>query len=168
VEIRIDFEALVKLQAQMRQAPHVVREELLKAMTEADAKIEAQVKELAPRGASGDLQRSVIGQEREVGPFGVEGLVTSPLNYVVPVELGTKPHFPPVEALIDWVKAKLGVTGDKEARSVAFLVARKISRRGTKGQAMFEKTLEHMTPEIHAIFGAAQDRIAERILRGDG
>lgn len=167
MEIRIDFSALMQLQAQLRQAPGVVREELLAAMTEADAKLEAQVKELAPRGATGDLQRSVIGQERAVGPFGVEGLVASPLNYAPPVELGTKPHFPPVEALIDWVKAKLGVTGDKEARSVAFLVARKISRRGTKGQAMFEGALEHMTPEINAVFEAAQARIADRILGGN-
>ena len=166
MEIRIDFNALVTLQGQMRQAPHVVREELLAAMTEADGKLEAQVKELAPRGASGDLQRSVIGEERAVGEFGVEGLVASPLSYAPPVELGTKPHFPPVEALIDWVKAKLGVTGDKEARSVAFLVARKISRRGTQGQKMFEGALEHMIPEVNAIFSAAQDRIAARILGG--
>lgn len=166
MEIRIDFSALTTLQGQLRQAPAVVREELLAAMTEADGKLEAQVKMFAPRGASGDLQRSVIGEERQVGEFGVEGLVTSPLNYAPPVELGTRPHFPPVEALIDWVKAKLGITGDKEARSVAFLVARKISRQGTKGQKMFEGSLEHMTPEITAIFEAAQQRIAARILGG--
>lgn len=36
---------------------------------------------------------------------------------------------PPVAALISWVKHKLGIK-DEEARSVAFLIARAIGRRG--------------------------------------
>jgi hypothetical protein len=55
----------------------------------------------------------------------------------VPVELGTRPHFPPVDALMDWVKVKLGISSPTEARRVAFLVARKIAARGTQGAFMF-------------------------------
>lgn len=162
MEIAIDFSALTTLQAQLRKAPDVVRQELLAAMTEADGKLEEQVKELTPR-ASGGLKSSIIGEEK-VREFGVEGLIGSPLNYAMPVELGTRPHFPPVDALVDWVKLKFGISSEKEARGVAFLVARKISRAGTRGQNMFADSLRHLEPEIRMIFDAAQQRIAARII----
>jgi hypothetical protein len=163
VEFSIDFTALTTLQAQIRKSPGIVRQELLAAMTEVDGKLEAQMKELMPRH-TGMLKGSIIGEEKLKGEFGVEGYVGSPLNYAVPVDLGTRPHFPPVEALIDWVKDKFGISNEKEARGVAFLVARKISRVGTKGQNFSEETLRHMEPEIRAVFGAAQQRIAARII----
>jgi hypothetical protein len=33
----------------------------------------------------------------------VIGVVGSPLAYALPVEIGTRPHFPPVAAILDWV-----------------------------------------------------------------
>lgn len=161
MEIAIDFSALTALQAQLRKAPEIVREELLAAMTKADAMLLVAAKTLTPR-ASGQLKRSIISEER-VKEFGVEGLVGSPLNYVTPVELGTKPHFPPIEPLIDWVKTRLGVS-EKEARGVAFLVARKISVKGTQGAQMFAQTLDSHRQQIDDIFAQAQQRIAARII----
>lgn len=165
MEIRIDFERLTQLREQLAKNAQVVREELLAAVTEADALLLREVKERTPR-ASGTLRSSALAVERVTGPFGVEGLVGSPLNYAAPVELGTKPHFPPVDALVDWVKTKLGIQEEKEARGVAFLVARKISREGTKGAAMFGEALGDMQPQVEAIFVRAQDRIATRLLGG--
>jgi len=51
--------------------------------------------------------------------------------YGVAVREGTRPHFPPYRALIPWVIRKLGISNEKEAARVAYLVARKISRVGT-------------------------------------
>ena len=65
----------------------------------------------------------------------------SPAIYGESVEAGTKPHFPPVAPIRHWVERKLGITG-KEAGSVAFLIARAISKRGTKGAGMFEKSFD--------------------------
>ncbi len=56
------------------------------------------------------------------------------------VRMGTRPHFPPYRELIPWVTAKMGYTGSK-ASSVAFLVARKISRFGTKPNRYHERAL---------------------------
>jgi hypothetical protein len=159
--IEIDFSELQRLQAQMAQSPNVVREELLTAMTEADLLVEREVKERTPH-AHGLLRDSIRGVETVVG-LGVEGFVGTSLSYVQPVELGTRPHFPPVEALIDWVKVKLGIQSDREARGVAFLIARKIAAKGTKGAEMFAHTLQAVEAQVRAIFSRAQDRIAARL-----
>lgn len=158
----IDLAALNRLDAQMRQAPEAVTAELMAAMTEADLLVLREVQERTPR-AQGTLRSSEHHVERLRGPFAVEGLVGSPLNYAQPVELGTRPHFPPVEALIDWVKVKFGISDERLARSAAYLVARKISRVGTKGAAMFGDALAACEPQLAEIFGGAQARIAARI-----
>ena len=81
----------------------------------------------------------------------------------MPVELGTKPHFPPIEPLIDWVKARLGISTEKEARGVAFLIARKIAVRGTAAQHPFGLTFQAVEAQVFDIFDRATGRIAERL-----
>lgn len=160
-EIHIDFAQLTQLEAQMASSPSVVEQELTAAVAEADLLIEREIKDAWPT-ASG-LSRSSITHVETVAGLHVEGFVGSTLNYVQPVDLGTRPHFPPVEALIDWVRTKLGVASDKQARGIAFLIARKIARQGTKGAHVFDEALERLTPQLERIFGAAQARIASRL-----
>lgn len=162
MKISIDYSAVTSLQEKLRRSPDVVREELLEAMAEADGKLQRQVADLTPK-ASGLLKGSITSEET-VTEFGVVGIIGSPENYVIPVELGTRPHFPPVEKLIDWVKLRFPGKSETEARSIAFLVARKISRKGTKGEKMFAGALRQLEPEIETIFKAATQRIAARIL----
>lgn len=45
------------------------------------------------------------------------------------------------EVLFRWVRKKLGVA-EKEVRSVAFLIARKIRARGTRSQPFFSNAIE--------------------------
>ena len=158
--IEIDYASVEQVAAVFERAPDIAREELLAAMTEADALLEREVREATPT-AHGLLRAGMFHTE-QVSETGVIGVVGSPLNYAEPVELGTRPHFPPIAPLIDWVRVKLGVP-EKEARGVAFLVARKIARSGTKGAFMFTKTLRAQEAAVQAIFHAALERIAERI-----
>ncbi|HWR17122.1 MAG TPA: hypothetical protein VN577_19995 [Terriglobales bacterium] len=65
-------------------------------------------------------------------------------KYVLPVETGTRPHFPPITPLMLWVKQKFGVGDEQAARSIAFAVAQKIAKRGTKGAFMFQKATEKL------------------------
>ena len=52
-------------------------------------------------------------------------------SYIYQLVHGRKPgKFPPVQALRDWVRAKLKVD-EKKVNSVAYLVGRKIARHGT-------------------------------------
>jgi len=93
------------------------------------------------------------------------GKVFTPMAHGLPVELGTRPHWPPIEPIADWVVAKLGVPR-AEAGSVAFLVARKISRKGTEGAHMFEKNFSEQTGQITNMLLAALDRITTRLESG--
>lgn len=72
----------------------------------------------------------------------VEGKIfssDSPVK-VASVETGRSPgRPPPISNIESWVNRKLGI-GGAEGRSVAFLIARSIGRRGTKpGAGMFRK-----------------------------
>lgn len=69
--------------------------------------------------------------------FNFYGEVFTDSIYGPPVEYGRKPgKQPPTDAIEAWVRRKLGVDAT-EARSVAYLIARAIGRRGTQGTFMF-------------------------------
>lgn len=161
----IDVQGLKEITVAMRRAPQMVVEELENATTEADMLLEREVKERMPTGAH-QLLRASVFHEETVSGFGVQGLVGTPMSYAVPVEIGTKPHFPPIEPLIDWVKAKFGLTSEKAARGAAFAVAKKISQRGTVGQFPFQLTFLAQTEQIERIFAQARDRIGARLVNG--
>ena len=98
-------------------------------------------------------------------PIDITGRVFNNVPYLGPVEMGTAPH--PVsregrDSLALWAKRKLGV-GDVEAKSIAFLIARKIAQRGSKGAFMLTRTWETSKSDVVAIFDAAMRRIAEEL-----
>lgn len=62
----------------------------------------------------------------------LEVIVTAGAKYTRAVDEGTKPHFPPFEALIPWAK-RHPMAGVKPEAS-AFLIARAISKRGSKAR----------------------------------
>ncbi len=75
--------------------------------------------------ASASLKASV-SQTGNTLSISIEGL-----DRIVFVDRGRAPgKRPPIEAIIGWVKRKLGVSEDK-ARGIAFVVARKIGNEGT-------------------------------------
>ena len=112
--------------------------------------LEREVKERTPKGATNALVGSIAAQLPTVEPGGVCGQVGTALNYAESVELGTRPHFPPVAPLADWARAKLGLSEDDAAR-VAFAIARKISQHGTKGAFMFTNAVEATREQIEAM-----------------
>jgi hypothetical protein len=97
--------------------------------------------------------------------FDVLGTVFNPMGYAVVRERGRRPGWPPREPIEYWVRRKLGISGDKEVRSVAFLVARKIARVGTTGAAMAHKGVEKVEPAIQARFRAGLDVVLQRLSR---
>ena len=158
--VRIESFGFVRVADMLQAAPQIAREELLAAMTESDLFLQGEVVERTPT-AHGTLRSSVFTEERVNGDS-VLGVVGSPLSYATYVELGTRPHFPPIEPLIDWVKTKLGVV-DKEARGVAFLIARAIAARGTLAVGMFNRAFAYARPQIDRRFDQAFERITQRM-----
>lgn len=93
-------------------------------------------------GKDAVFSRTFVGSIRGevVGPFGnvTSGIIGSPLPYALVLEEGRRAgrRFPPPEPIARWVRRKLGVPEEK-VRGVAFVVARKIARRGTRPRHIF-------------------------------
>lgn len=72
-------------------------------------------------------------------------------HYLKFIELGTKPHWPPPQPMIEWVKNKKlptkESTGNKSLpteKQLAYLVSRKISEVGTKPVPVIAETQEEL------------------------
>jgi hypothetical protein len=152
-----------QLTAAWNQAPELAGQDLSRFMHAATLYLEGEVQERTP-AAHGTLKTSWTNDVDGAG-MNVIGIVGTPLAYAVPVELGTKPHFPPVDALLDWVKIRFGVP-EAEARNIAFLVARKIASKGTEGAFMLERALDAAEPELDRRFAQLLDGLASRLAPG--
>jgi hypothetical protein len=118
----------------------------------------------APSNAFGEFAGSVTaavggsrgaaigsGAQRQDAVLGSVFLAPPADRYGLFVEVGTRPHFPPPAALEGWVRRRLGIRGDREAREVAFLIGRKIARTGTKGHFFFERALRENESRVVAV-----------------
>lgn len=121
----------------------------------------------SPRGVSagaGGFAGSISNELRGT-PARRQAVVSSSVFYAPIVEKGRRPgRRPPLEPIRLWVVRKLGVN-QKNAREVAFLVARKIGRRGWEGKHPFERAAKQLLPVARQRFESLQARIG-RLLQG--
>lgn len=164
MDVQIDIQGWAELDAAWQKAPEIVREELTAAMWQAEMLLERETKELTPVGVggAGGLRGSIHAQEPEVLAGSVIGVTGTALNYAVPVELGTKPHWAPIQPLIDWVQHRLGITGE-EAESVARRVQFGIARHGTPAVGMFHRAFGKNRAQVTTMFDQARNRIVARL-----
>ena len=102
----------------------------------AKAKMEAPI-------TYGDLRGSIQMRPATLDLRGVVGHWGSfNLNYPIYVELGTRPHFPPVDMLKEWARRKLG------DENLAFPVALKIAREGTKPNPFLMPAADQEYPKL--------------------
>lgn len=89
--------------------------------------------------------------------------VTMDLNdYWKYLEYGTRPHWPPREAILNWVRIKpvlprpneLGRTPTEN--QLAYLISRKIAKEGTQASHGLERTKD-------AVIGAYRDKLAKAL-----
>ncbi|MCH2092724.1 MAG: hypothetical protein MK141_14265 [Pseudoxanthomonas sp.] len=167
MEIRLDVREVEALRVLWQRAPQIVGEELYRAAVESDLYFKGELQQQLPRGAGGlsggaGLVGSIFTEEQLLAD-NVIGITASALPHAEYVEVGTRPHFPPLQPLEDWVQAKLGITEDSERRSVAFLIARKISRVGTKGDGTWARVAEAGEPEVMRRYAEGVDRVLDRL-----
>ena len=160
MHISIGVDSAVAISRAWATHPHLVTDELETAMLSSLLYLEGQTAERTPVNL-GTLRRSYTSQ---VSTFidAVFGTMSSPVTYALPIEMGTKPHFPPLEPLINWVEAKLGLYGD-EAEGAARGIQRKIGRFGTPGYGMARFALIDGQATIRAEFDDAAERITARL-----
>lgn len=91
------------------------------------------------------------------------GEVVNPILYGLPVEEGRKPgKMPPVSAIELWVIRK-GIAPRGESRGVAYMIARAIGRRGTKGAYMFRDGFNAALPTIKKLWSDLPGRVVRRL-----
>ena len=141
---------------------NIMRQEYRRAVTELVIVGETIVSENTPVGVTGQLRAGVTGKviTHNLGVV----IETGPgAKYVDAVEGGRSPgRFPPVDAIMLWVKRKLRVPPGK-LKSVAFLVGRKIAKKGIKGKHMFRKAEAKMVGRIKRRIDIASKVIERRL-----
>ncbi len=105
--------------------------------------------------AFGNLRGSLQPDTTVIGDL-IIGRVTSNLPYAQWVELGSEPHWVPIDPLKLWAKRKLG------DESLAYAVQRAIARRGTKGHFMFREGFKEVRGQVYKLFEIAIDKIMTR------
>lgn len=84
------------------------------------------------------------------------------------IENGTKPHFPPIEAIERWITVKhiIPTTNSGKVpttRQLAFLIARGISKNGTKPTKLLQKTIDGADDLINLIVDEIAKQLQEEI-----
>jgi phage gpG-like protein len=145
-ELRLELKGLREEQARMTKiVADLHGEPMLEGMRNATLLVTRDAKRFAPVD-TGRLRASIIPEIRVSGPTQIQGVVGSNVEYAPFVELGTKPHWPPVGALEVWAR-RHGIS--------AFLVARAISRRGTKAVKYLERAFDQNISRIVGYIDAA-------------
>lgn len=160
MQLVLDAGSLDVLAHAFEQFPEYARQELLVFGHSATQYLQGEVIDRTP-AAEGALRDSAFTHVEEL-PTGMIGVVAMSSPYVEAVEIGTKPHMPPIAPLEQWVKTKLGLSGKEGARA-ARGIQWKIYHHGTKGAHMFERTLEAGAAEVERLFAATMRRLADRL-----
>lgn len=163
----MQFAVEVRMSPMFDRASDVVRDEMQAAASWGLQEIRSEIIPRTP--ANFNVLRN--GNQIELHGESVDllGRVYNNTPYGIPVELGTNPH--PVsragrESLVLWVRRKLGVSDEKEVRSVAFLIARAISRRGSKAWHMYRDGVAAAKGRVQARFAEVPGRIIRRLQGG--
>lgn len=111
------------------------------------------------RIATGELIRSVQARiEQDGNTWEVSLDVAAYWKYV---EYDTRPHWPPPDAIREWIVAKPVIPRPLKSgklptvQQLAFLIGRKIARVGTTGSHTLRHTVEELNAEWEARIGAA-------------
>ena len=164
-----------KIPRGLQNARQIIREESLVAANKTAVVLKGAAQLDSPIGATATLRNSwvrtaaqalpggrrVVANVFPAGAGGIEALV---------INDGAKPHRPPIDNLMPWVRVVLGIDDAKEQRRAAFRISRAISRRGlpsdrNRGRlGLFDRTLERINAKtVPVISRQLEVKIARRL-----
>lgn len=149
------------------KAPEIFYRELTAAMYEATFLLEGEVKKNTPQGVfgtQGGLVSTIHGEVQGKGTPVQKGIIGHQSKYGDVIEKGRRPGqtWPPEGSLIRWIEVKMGVDSTT-AKSIEFLVRRKIGRKGFPGAHMFEKAFNENMGRLESIFDKYGFKIARAL-----
>lgn len=140
----------------------VMGSEARRTMQQSVDVVEAQVAAYTPVN-TGTLRAGTTTDILGAG-FNIQGVVMNPVMYALPVEEGRKPgRMPPVGAIQLWVIRK-GIGNRNDSQSTAFMIARAIGRRGTKGAYMFKRGYQAALPTVKKLWADFPGRVVRRLV----
>lgn len=149
MDIQFEIPHIDEITAVFKQAPAITADEMNKAIKQVIMVFLAQSRIEAP------VDRGFLrGPGMQVSFGFLKGVLRNTAEYAFWVHEGTDPHFPPVSAIEPWARRH---------KIPAFLVARKIAERGTKGVPFFQLALDKKDREADTIFASALERIINRL-----
>lgn len=167
--LQIQLPGLDRLQQGLQRAPRRLETEL-EAAVEQSVHLAAQEVARRTPADQGRLRSAIQGEVRR-SAHSVTGTVTAgDVGYAPFVEYDTALHFPPLAPLEEWVQhrglqapSRGGKPPKHPARAIAFLIARKIARQGTKGAHMFRDGARTAFPRARRIFSQAVSEWLRRL-----
>lgn len=165
--MRLNAKIQVKGEFFEGKAPEIVQSEMYDAVYEAVLFLVAKIKPLVPigvYGAKGGLLSTISEEMHGKGTPHIKGIVTHGSKYGDVIEKGREPgkRWPPEGSLLRWIEVKFGV-GETEAKSIEFLVRKKIGEKGFKGAHMFERAFNENFNRLDDIFSRRGFRIAKEL-----
>ena len=137
--IEVDIRGLEEAQ---RKAEQVVTEmfgpPMLEAMRDSTLYVQRDARRYAPVD-TGRLRASITPSIRS-DKTGIQGVIGSNVVYAPYMELGTRPHWPPISALETWAR-RHGMS--------AYQVALAIATRGTKARRYLQRAIEDNASRIY-------------------
>lgn len=124
---------------------------MINAMRDATLIIDRDAKKNAPVD-TGRLRASITPEVTSQGEI-VTGVVGSNVTYAPFVELGTRPHWPPLAALEVWARRH---------HTSAFVVARSIALHGTPAKEFLKKAFDDNKEKVERRIGQAVEAIVKQ------
>lgn len=153
--INFRLEGAPELTRRLAGAARIVSAEEQRAMTTSLLLVEASARRNA-RTDTRQLMNSIVSRQRQVGSTLI-GEVGPSARHGIYVERGTRPHWPPVAALVGWAR-RHGVS--------PYAVQRAIARRGTRARPFMAPAWASNARRVEALFAAAGARIVARLAGG--
>jgi hypothetical protein len=158
----VDASQVIAFAEKLYQFDSALNGEARRTMQQSVDVVEAQVAAYTPVN-TGTLRAGTTTDILGAG-FNIQGIVINPVEYAYHMENGRPPGPPPpVEAIQLWVIRK-GIADRSNSKSVAFLIARAIGRRGTKGAFMFKKGYQAALPTVKKLWADFPGRVVRRLV----
>ncbi|MCE2516262.1 MAG: HK97 gp10 family phage protein [Alphaproteobacteria bacterium] len=166
--IRIHHDELTRFSDALERMPDRLTAEMVTGVNEMLLLGQRETQERTPT-ATGLTRNSIIADAPVVTTGGgVEGRWGSAAPHIEPLEEGSRPHMPPIAPIQQWVVQKLGISEPTHARAVAWAVATKIKREGTRGQFMFRDATTAISAAVQRRLGLAVARTIQFMEAQDG
>lgn len=154
MKIEVHVEDLWKTKKKIKESLKIgMRLGLLKA----GQMMASEVRAKTPVGVTGMARNSIHLSPTSLSDYYI--IASEGVKYYPVIELGSRPHFPPVEALYGWVSKVLGLAGKQIVRG-AWAVAVAISQRGTKARYVFKGVYDRYKNKVPQIVKEYLDMIA--------